>query len=133
MILHCQPGEVIYESNGEISVIQEEIVSTRNGRIVVDEVSEEREQVRYTDPLKQSFVVDKKGGIFVSSVELYFGAKDTTLPVSVQLREMSNGSPTQRIVPFGEKTLSPTDVNVSTDGSSSTKFSFPSPGLLRKW
>ena len=123
-------GEVIYESNGQISVIQEEIVSTRNGRIVVDEVSEEREQVRYTDPLAQSFVIDKKGGIFVSSVELYFGAKDTALPVSVQLREMSNGSPTQRIVPFGEKTLSPADVNVSADGSSSTKFSFPSPVYL---
>ena len=123
-------GQAQYFANGEIRIVQEEITSTRNGRIVVDEVSEEREQVRYTDPLAQSFVVDKRGGIFLSSVELYFGAKDTALPVSVQVRHMENGSPTQKILPFGEKTLSPADVNVSGDASSSTKFSFNSPVYL---
>ena len=123
-------GQANYAANGEIRIMQEEITSTRNGRVVVDEVSDTREQVRYTDPLAQSFVVDKKGGIFVSSVELYFGAKDTALPVWVQLRHMENGMPTQKIVPFGEKSLSPSAVNTSADASSTTKFSFPSPVFL---
>ena len=123
-------GQAQYAANGEIRVIQEEITSTRNGRIVTDEVSDTRQQVRYTDPLAQSFLVDKKGGIFVSSVDLYFGAKDTALPVSVQIRHMENGSPTQKIVPFGDKLLSPSSVNTSADASSLTKFTFDSPVYL---
>ena len=78
-------GQAQYSASGEIRVVQEEITSTRNGRVVVDEVSDERQQVRWVDPLAQSFLVDKKGGIFVSSVELYFGAKDTALPVKFKV------------------------------------------------
>jgi len=123
-------GQAQYAANGEIRVIQEEITSTRNGRVVVDEVAETRQQVRWTDPLAQSFLVDRKGGIFVPSIEVYFGKKDTSLPVSIQIRHMENGFPTQKIVPFGEKSLSPADVNISADASVATKFSFPSPVYL---
>ena len=123
-------GQAQYSASGEITTIQEEITSTRNGRIVVDELEERRQPVRWVDPLAQSFLVDKKGGIFVSSVELYFRAKDTALPVWVQLRHMENGFPTQKVLPFGEKSLSPADVNISDDASSATKFSFPSPVYL---
>ncbi len=123
-------GQAQYSASGQITVVQEEITSTRNGRIITDEISDERVQVRWVDPLAQSFLVDKKGGIFVSSVELYFGAKDTALPVSVQIRHMENGMPTQKILPFGEKTLNPSSVNTSADASSSTKFTFDSPVYL---
>ena len=131
-------GVAQYEASGQIRVMQEEVLSTRNGRIIQEELSETREttevttseEVRYVDPLAQSFVVDTKGGIFVTSVEIYFGAKDTALPVTVQLRHMSNGFPTQKILPFGEKVLYPASVNTSADSSSSTKFSFPSPIYL---
>ena len=123
-------GFSTYSADGQIRVVQEEIVSTRNGRIVTDEVSDERQQVRWVDPLAQSFLVDKKGGIFVSSVEIYFGAKDTALPVSVQIRHMENGSPTQKILPFGDKTLNPSSVSTSADGSTATKFTFDSPVYL---
>ena len=127
-------GSALYAASGSINVMQEEITSTRNGRIVTDELSEDRAgapaQVRWVDPLAQSFLVDKKGGIFVPSVEVYFGAKDTALPVTIQLRHMENGFPTQKILPFGEKTLVPADVNTSADASVATKFSFPSPVFL---
>ena len=130
-------GEAQYAANGQIRVVQEEITSTRNGRVIVDELSdsrdvarEVRQQVRWVDPLAQSFLVDKKGGIFVSSVELYFGAKDTALPVSVQIRHMENGFPTQKILPFGDKTLNPSSVNTSADASVATKFTFDSPIYL---
>ena len=124
-------GEAIYEASGQIQVVQEEITSTRNTRTIVDDAAPaRRERVRYTDPLAQSFLVDKEGGIFVSSVELYFGAKDTALPVWVQLRHMDNGFPTQKVLPFGEKSLAPASVNISSDASSATKFSFDSPVYL---
>ena len=130
-------GEALYSANGQITIVQEEITSTRNGRVITDELSdsrdidrEVRQQVRWVDPLAQSFLVDKKGGIFVSSVELYFGAKDTALPVSVQIRHMENGMPTQKILPFGDKTLNPSSVNTSADASVATKFTFDSPIYL---
>ena len=130
-------GEAQYSANGQITIVQEEITSTRNGRVITDELSdsrdidrEVRQQVRWVDPLAQSFLVDKKGGIFVSSVELYFGAKDTALPVSVQIRHMENGMPTQKILPFGDKTLNPSSVNTSGDASVATKFTFDSPIYL---
>ena len=126
-------GEASYSASGEIRVVQEEILSTRNGRVITDDVEDARgvrRPVRWVDPLAQSFLVDKEGGIFVSSVEVYFGAKDTALPVSVQIRHMENGFPTQKILPFGDKTLSPSAVNISADGSVATKFSFDSPIFL---
>jgi len=135
-------GTAIYEANGTITVMQEEIISTRNGRVIVEEVSETRQtttmevrdrpgrDVSWVDPLAQSFLVDTTGGIFVTSVEIYFGAKDVSLPVTIQIRHMENGYPTQKILAFGEKTLPPSSVNTSADASSSTKFTFPSPVFL---
>ena len=131
-------GIAQYDASGTITVVQEEITSTRNARVLQSEVSDSRmtssveksEEVRYVDPLAQSFVIDTRGGVFITSVDLYFGAKDTALPVTVQLRHMSNGFPTQKIVPFGEKVLYPSSVNVSADASSATKFTFPSPVYL---
>ena len=132
-------GEAIYAASGEIRVMQEEILSTRNGRVITDDVEDSRidnrrpaarQPVRWVDPLAQSFLVDQEGGIFVSSVEVYFGAKDTALPVTAQIRHMENGMPTQKIIPFGDKSLSPASVNVSNDGSSATKFTFDSPVYL---
>ena len=135
-------GTAIYEANGTITVMQEDIISTRNGRIITEEVSESRQTTRpeprdrpgrdvdWVDPLAQSFLVDTTGGIFLTSVELYFGAKDISLPVWVQIRHMENGFPTQKILPFGEIELAPSAVNTSADASSATKFSFPSPVFL---
>ena len=135
-------GTAIYAANGEIKVMQEEIISTRNGRIILEELSESRmtsevttqeipgTPVSWVDPLAQSFLVDVVGGIFVTSVELYFGAKDVALPVTAQIRHMSNGMPTQKILPFAEKTLAPSSINVASDASSSTRFAFPSPVFL---
>ena len=128
-------GSAQYSANGELQVVQEEIVSTRNGRVIQSDVSDFRFQsnfqpVTWVDPLAQSFLVDKPGGIFVTSVEIYVGAKDDNLPITVQIRHMQNGSPTQKILPFAEKTLNPADVTTTSDGSSSTKFTFPSPVFL---
>ena len=43
---------------------------------------------------------------------------------------MENGSPTQKILPFGDKTLNPSSVSTSADGSTATKFTFDSPVYL---
>jgi hypothetical protein len=65
------------------------------------------------DPLAQSFLVDQPTGVFVTGLDLYFQSKDTQLPVTVQLRSMSLGTPTETIYPFSEVTLTPNQVGYS--------------------
>ena len=40
------------------------------------------------DPICQSFLVDQKDGIFVTSVDLFFKTKSSVLPATVQIRTM---------------------------------------------
>ncbi len=83
------------------------------------------------DPVAQSFTVDTQGGIFVTSIDLFFSNKSATAPVTMQLRTMYQGHPTQKVIPFGEVTLDAADINTSTDASVATTFTFPSPVYLQ--
>ena len=83
------------------------------------------------DPLAQSFFVNSADGMFVTAIEAYFQVKDTTLPVTMQIRTMRDGTPTTTILPFGEVDLMPSQVNISDDASVATKFTFPSPVYLK--
>ena len=84
----------------------------------------------WRDPLAQSFLVESNGGMFMSSVDVYFATKDTTMPVSVEIRTMHNGYPANIILPFSTVTKNPADVNTSADGSVATTFTFESPIYL---
>ena len=58
--------------------------------------------------LAQSFrVTNRPGGCFTTKVDLYFSQTDATLPVTISIREMRNGRPTQRVVPFSSVTKFP--------------------------
>ena len=81
--------------------------------------------------MAQSFFVNSADGMFVTSIEAYFQVKDTTLPVTMQIRTMRDGTPTTTILPFGEVDLMPSQVNISDDASVPTKFTFPSPVYLK--
>jgi hypothetical protein len=87
------------------------------------------------DPLAQTFTVqtnDQADGIFVVKLDLYFGSKSSTYPVTVEIREVVNGVPTNTVVPFGRKTLLPAAVTVdAVDGSEPTAFVFDSPVFLK--
>ena len=83
------------------------------------------------DPIAQSFVVDVPGGIFIPSIDLFFASKSTTMPVTVELRTMINGYPTQEVIPFGQVNVAAADINVSSDATTATTFTFPSPVYLQ--
>jgi len=84
------------------------------------------------DPIAQTFFVSgMKDGMFVTSLDLRFQSKSTTMGVTVQLREVENGYPSNRVIPFAEKFLAPSDVDVSEDGTALTSFVFPSPVYLK--
>ncbi len=128
-----------FMANGSLTSQQTEIINTRNGRLVQESVSESRANqvttsnttTRWVDPLAQSFLVEQEEGVFINSIDVFFSAKDAGgLPVTCSIRQMLNGSPTQKIMPFAEKTLYPSEVSVSANAQTSTKFSFPSPVYL---
>ena len=86
------------------------------------------------DPLAQSFLVERdkyQDGIFITSGELFFKTKDDTVPVTVQLRTMRDGTPTTTILPFGETQIDSSEVKLSNDGSIPTNFKFKTPVYLQ--
>ena len=92
----------------------------------------------YFDPLAQSFLITAENdngtesdGIYVTGGEVYFKTKDPTIPVTVQIRTMRDGTPTTQVVPFGQVNIASNDVNLSDDGSAATTFSFPTPVYLQ--
>ena len=86
--------------------------------------------MRIVDPLAQSFYIEPETGIYATSVDLYFYSKDTSLPVTIQLRPMQLGVPTQEVYPFSEVTLDPNDVLISDDATLATTVYFDSPVYL---
>lgn len=91
------------------------------------------------DPLAQSFFTyGSRGGIFVSSIEVFFQTKDETIPVRVDIRPLVNGYPanpwsiirTQGVEAVSVK--NPVDVNISANGSVPTKFEFDPPVYLEE-
>jgi len=86
-------------------------------------------------PLAQSFYVGSDGlnssaGIFITSVKLYFKSKDSIQGITVDLRKMENGVPSNKIMPGSRMTITPSNINTSTNASSATTITFPSPVFL---
>lgn len=86
------------------------------------------------DPLSQTFSVNvgDSEGVFITKLDLFFGKKSSTYPVTVQIREVENGFPTEIIVPYGSKTLQASAVVTSTSvATNATTFEFASPVFLQ--
>ena len=104
--------------------------------IFLREASNISKNLKWKDPVAQTFVVDRakyRNGIMLDSLDLFFKAKDDTLPVSVEIRPTSNGFPsTGLIVPFSEVTLLPSDVTVDVgpNTAKATNFKFQAPVYL---
>lgn len=86
------------------------------------------------DPLAQSFFIDAAiypRGMFTTAIAVYFKNVDQTSPVSLELREMSNGLPGSNILPGGQCFLQGFETGSSIDASIPTIFRFDSPIYLR--
>ena len=129
-----------YRSTGSLNTVQETILAIRNAEITQDTVTQDRtvntvirnetRQVGWWDPLAQSFLIDEEGGIFITSVDIYFAQKDANIPISMQVRTMENGYPTTTILPFSDTTLTPEEVQISETGAVATRFTFRAPVFI---
>ena len=131
-------AEAQYHAQGLQEAVESRVVSTRVPRLVQSELNDDRTIVdtrvatttTWVDPVAETVLIDKEGGIFAKSVDLFFKSKDDAIPVRVTIRTTQNGIPTQRIVPGADKILYPGSVNVSADASSATNFAFDHPVYL---
>jgi hypothetical protein len=111
-----------YETLG----VSGEIVSSGNATFTSEGTAVNINTINYYDPIAQSFIVEEESGIFPSSVNVYFASKDSSLPVTLQIREVINGIPggPDKIVGSLEKVLLPENVQISSNGSVATTFTF---------
>src|SRR5210317_203879 len=133
-----------YIARGIIETVQNTIISTRTAGVEfratnetesVTQTSVQRgasRQVGYHDPLAETFMIDEEGGVFLTSIDVYFSSKDANVPVTLQVRNTVNGYPGQQILPFAEKTLNPSAVSISSDGTTATTFTFDSPVYVQE-
>jgi len=133
-----------YIARGIIQTVQNTIISTRTAGVEFRATNETENvtqtsttrgaarQVGYHDPLAQTFMIDDAGGVFLTSIDIFFSSKDANVPVTLQVRNTVNGYPGQSILPFSETTLNPSAVSTSTDGSAVTTFTFESPVYVQE-
>ena len=143
-------AEEIFYSQGDIDNTQEVTLSLRNARVEIDDSFVQTRNIgdsagasasasvqipqpappRRVDPLAQTFLVDDESGVYVTSLDVYFSSKDDTLPVTIQLREVELGTPTQRILGYSEVDVEPDNITVSDDATVPTRINFESPVFL---
>jgi hypothetical protein len=136
-----------YIARGTIENVQNTIVSTREATTVRQTVTDTRninrsstrttqEVIQWIDPIAQTFMVDDTGGVFATSVDVYFQSKpeagENQVPVTLQIREVVNGYPSRTVLPFSEVVLNPSSVSTSADATTATTFTFPSPVYLQE-
>jgi len=128
----------LFQTREKLIVSTREILSRRESltseEIVIDSSTRRSGVSNYLNPLSQTFFVEPNNypmGVFLKHVSLYFYAKDTNLPITVQIRPVVNGIPSaSHIIPFSEKTLNPDSITANTSTPSATSFIFDSPVYL---
>jgi hypothetical protein len=104
------------------SISQAETSFTSSGTEVQSTV------VVWYDPLAQTFIVNEESGVVPTSIDLFFATKDDSIPVELQIREVVNGYPgtPDKIIPGLTKVLMPNQINVSSNATTATTFTFDS-------
>jgi len=138
-------AETLFHAQGLIESTERTIVSTKVPRLETSRLSDSRvisetfrnETTTWADPLAQSILIEKSGGLFVTSIDLFFKSKftiksgdDTDIPVSVSIVANENGIPTQITIPGTEVDKFSADVSVSATASNATRFTFDYPVYL---
>jgi hypothetical protein len=145
-------GITQYRAQGILETKQSTFNAVRNATIAQEVVNQTRtitetaERVvgdtGWYDPLAQTFLVQQKGGAFLTAIDIFFATKDDNIPVNIEIREVVNGYPGKKVLPFSKMALNPDKVSISTntvtvdEGTGSiiypapdtpTRFTFPSP------
>jgi len=136
-------AQASFFAQGLLETKQETILSTKTAQVSYIDVEENRtidkvttetvtKTTAWQDPLAETFLVTRAGGAFLTSIDLFFEAKDEYLPVSVEIRECVNGYPGQRVLPYSKVFLNPSSVTTSSDATVATNFVFDAPVYVQE-
>lgn len=130
-----------YYASGTLNEMQATVLSVRNADVVTQAVADTQTIVQTSDssqvvtavalsgqpqdPLAQTFFVQNSGGAFLSKVDVFFASKDAQVPVTLMLVSVVNGYPSTTVLPFSKVTLTPDQVNISSNNVSVNGVSIP--------
>ena len=132
-----------FYSMGKLETTQRTIVATKVPRLQRTQLNDRKtitrtenqtrhDLVRYYDPLAETFVIKTKGGVFSTYIGLFFAQKDDNIPVTISIRTVENGVPTQTIVPGSEVVVYPSSITTSENASVQTQIDFDYPIYLQE-
>ena len=138
-------GDAVFYAQGMLQQTENTIISTTVPTIqraavtsekIVTSTTSRNVVVGYYDPLAQTFLVSQinyPDGIFLSKARFCFKSKDTTQPITLQVRTTVNGYPSSSVIlPYSTVTLTPDKVKTTlspdlNDATKYTEFVFDSP------
>lgn len=135
LIDNDENNDIKASTSGEVDFTSEGVIETRTQSINATKritTTKSVQRSRGNDPVAQSFLVKDQGGVFITSVDVFFKTKDDVKPISLAIRDMDNGFPSLNVVPYSEVILNPVDVKISDDASLATTFKFESPVYLNQ-
>jgi hypothetical protein len=146
-------GRANYRAEGILETRQQSVNAVRNAELAEEQLTDNRVIVQtservvadtgWYDPLAQTFLIEQRGGAFLTKLDVFFATKDSAIPVTCEIREVVNGYPGKRVLPFSKVTLNPNQVTLSSttvnlDGVATnsydtpTSFIFPSPVYVQE-
>ena len=152
-------AEEIFYSQGDLDQTQEVTLALRNATASIDNNADQQTRSlddtasatatseavtvdsggdltgNFRDPLAQTFDIDDKEGVFITSIDIFFQSIDFDGPMEVELREVELGLPvTKRIagslVQLDPGTSQNPKIQVSNDGTVATNVKFDYPVYL---
>jgi hypothetical protein len=116
-----------YHAEGILETKQRTVHAVRNAELA-QEPLEDNQVITQTservvadtgwwDPLAQTFLIEQKGGCFLSKIDIFFATKDVAVPVTLEIREVVNGYPGKRVLAFSRITLKPEQVDAPVAGA----------------
>jgi hypothetical protein len=142
-------GDATFFASGILQTTENTIISTTVPTIqraaatdsrVISSSTSQTVQIGYWDPLAQTFLISPTNypqGIFLSKARFAFKSKDSTIPITLQVRPAVNGYPSSSVVyPYSTVSLTPDKVNTTLtpnldDATKYTEFEFDSPIYLQ--
>lgn len=116
----------LYQASGTARKIQRTVTTLTT--VLLNRVTT-IETTHHVDPVGQTFVLDRM--TIISGIDLYFEGKPSgTIPVTCEIREVVNGTITSTV--YGHKTLPASEVKISSDSKTATRFNFDEPVLLEE-
>lgn len=114
-----------YTVSGPTNQEQQRTISTRSTAPKFSQIDQ------YNNSIAQLFTVEGTNGKFITSIDLYFSGKSNYEPLNIEIREVESNLPNNNIIPCTKVTLTPAEVNVSSNGSAKTVVKFDCPIYLQ--